>query len=112
MSFADYSLTPSANLTLAGLSLAENSTSLASINNQLRQLMSDGKELSDDVVAIGNPLLLTGGTVTGNIIRSGFGGHYYANDAAFTNPRIYVLLDGSPAPASPPNGSLVVYYAA
>lgn len=112
MSFSDYSLTPSANLTLAGLSLAENSTSLASINNQLRQLMSDGKELSDQVVAIGSPLLLTGGTVTGNIIRSGFGGHYYANDSAYTSPRIYVLLDGSPAPTSPPNGSLVVYYAA
>lgn len=112
MSFSDYFLTPSANLTLAGLSLAENSTSLASINNQLRQLMSDGKELSDDVVAIGNPLLLTGGTVTGNIIRSGFGGHYYANDSAYTAPRIYVLLDGSPAPSSPPNGSVAIYYAA
>lgn len=112
MSFSAYSLTPSANLTLAGLSLAENSTSLASINNQLRQLMSDGKELSNQVVAIGNPLLLTGGTVTGNIIRSGFGGHYYANDASHTGPRIYVLVDGSSAPTSPPAGSLVVYYAA
>lgn len=112
MSFSDYSLTPSANLTLAGLSLAENSTALASYNNQMRQIMADGKELANTVAAIGSPLLLTGGTVTGNIIRSGFGGHYYANDAANTSPRIYTLVDGSAAPTSPPNGSLVVYYAA
>lgn len=112
MSFSAYSLTPSANLTLAGLSLAENSTALASYNNQMRQIMADGKELSNQVVAIGNPLLLTGGTVTGNIIRSGFGGHYYANDASHTGPRIYVLVDGSAAPTSPPAGSLVVYHAA
>lgn len=112
MSFSAYSLTPSANLTLAGLSLAENGTSLASINNQLRQLMSDGRELYNTVAALGNPLLLTGGTVSGNIIRSGFGGHYYANDSGHTGPRIYVLVDGSAAPTSPPAGSLVVYYAA
>lgn len=112
MSFSAYSLTPSANLTLAGLSLAENGTSLASINNQLRQLMSDGRELYNTVTALGNPLLLTGGTVTGNIIRSGFGGHYYANDATHTGPRIYALVDGSAAPTSPPAGSLVVYHAA
>lgn len=112
MSFSDYSLTPSANLTLAGLSLAENSTALASYNNQMRQIMADGKELANTVAAIGNPLLLTGGTVTGNIIRSGFGGHYYANDAANTSPRIYLLVDGSAAPTSPPNGSIAIYYAA
>ena len=112
MSFSAYSLTPSANLTLAGLSLAENSTALASYNNQMRQIMADGKELSNTVAAIGNPLLLTGGTVTGNIIRSGYGGHYYANDASYTGPRIYVLVDGSAAPTSPPAGSLVIYHAA
>lgn len=112
MSFSDYSITPSANLTLAGLSLAENSTALASYNNQMRQIMADGKELANTVAALGNPLLLTGGTVTGNIIRSGFGGHYYNADAANTGPRIYTLLEGSAAPSSPPNGSLAVYYAA
>lgn len=112
MSFSDYSLTPSANLTLAGLSLAENSTALASYNNQMRQIMADGKELANTVAALGNPLLLTGGTVTGNIIRSGYGGYYCANDSSFTAPRIYSLVDGSPAPTSPPNGSLTVYYAA
>lgn len=78
----------------------------------MRQIMADGKELANTVAALGNPLLLTGGTVTGNIIRSGYGGYYCANDSSFTAPRIYSLVDGSPAPSSPPNGSLVVYYAA
>ena len=111
MSFSAYSLTPSANLTLAGLSLAENSTALASLNNMLRQIMSDGKELSNQVVAIGNPLLLTGGTITGTVIRGGRGGLYSANSAGSTDPQIYTLVDGSPAPTSPSNGSLVFYHA-
>lgn len=112
MSFADYSLTPSANLTLAGLSLAENSTALASLNNMLRQIMADGKELSNQVVGIGNPLLLTGGTVTGAIVRNGRGGYYHANSVGNADPQIYTLVDGSPAPSSPPNGSIAIYHAA
>lgn len=111
MSFADYSITPSANLTLAGLSLAENSTALASLNNMLRQIMADGKQLSNQVVGIGAPLLLAGGTMTGPIVRSGRGGHYHANSAGSGDPQIYALVDGSPPPSSPSNGSLVIYHA-
>jgi S1-C subfamily serine protease len=77
----------------------------------LRQIMADGKEISNQVVAIGSPLLLTGGTMTGPIVRSGRGGHYHANSVGSGDPQIYTLVDGSPAPTSPPTGSLVIYYA-
>lgn len=112
MSFSDYSSTPANNTTLAGLSVAEGTTSMAAINNQLRQLMADGKELADDVAAIGTPMTAAGGTFTGDINRQGRGGYYSANNATHSAPQIYVLADGSPAPTSPPNGSLVIYYAA
>lgn len=111
MAFSDYSATPSSNTTLAGLSVAENTTAMASVNNGLRQLMADGKLLSSDVAAIGNPLQKTGGEMTGAITRQGRGGHYTANSVSNTDPQIYILVDGSPAPSSPPNGSLVFYYA-
>lgn len=112
MAFSDYSATPASNTTLAGLSVAENTTSMASVNNQLRQLMADGRQLYDTVLAFGTPVTVAGASFTGNITRSGRGGYYCAFDSANTNPNIYTLVDGSSAPSSPPNGSLVVYYAA
>ena len=73
--------------------------------------MADGKELSNTVVAFGSPVTTAGAAFVGNITRATFGGYYHANDAANTAPRIYTLVDGSPAPTSPPNGSLAFYYA-
>lgn len=46
MSFSDYSTTPSANTSIAGINIAEN-CSPANVNNALRQLAADGKELAD-----------------------------------------------------------------
>lgn len=51
MSFSDYSLTPGSNTTIAGLSVAEGVTSPASVNNVLRQLAADGKELANLLLA-------------------------------------------------------------
>lgn len=109
--FSDYSATPNSNVTIAGLSCAENSTSLASVNNQLREAFANGRQLYDMVIALGTPVTVAGAAFTGNITRSGFGGYYCANDSSFTAPRIYSLVDGSSPPSSPPNGSLVIYYA-
>lgn len=74
--------------------------------------MSDGKELSNQVAALGTPVTTGGATFTGNILRDGFGGYYCAHSGSDTAPRIYRLVDGSPAPSSPPSGSLVIYHAA
>lgn len=111
MGFSDYSTTPGLNVTIGGVSAAEGCPP-ANINNICRQLAADGRALYDTVAGLGSGMPTTGGTFTGNIIRQGFGGYYCANDSGYTAPRIYVLLDGSPAPTSPPNGSVVFYYAA
>lgn len=45
-------------------------------------------------------LPLTGGTVSGNIVRSGSGSHLYHNDAAMAAGRIFVTANGAADPTS------------
>lgn len=54
--------------------------------------------------AVGLPaaLALTGGTVTGNIVRSGAGVHVYHADSDMTGGRIYVTAAGDADPTSQP----------
>ena len=110
--FSDYSATPGLIMTIGGLSVAENSTALASLNNICREITANGRQLYDLYSAIGDPMPESGGAFTGDITRSGRGGYYSADDSGYAAPRIYVLVDGSPAPTSPPNGSLAFYHAA
>ena len=52
----------------------------------------------------------TGGTVTGNIVRSGGGAHFYGSDPAMTGAKIYPPLPiGSANPATGP-GSIQGFY--
>lgn len=110
--FSDYSATASLNLTIGGLSSAENSTALASLNNQMREAFANGRQLYDLYAGLGTPVTTAGAVFVGNITRNGRGGYYVANDPAKAAPHIYTLVDGSPAPTSPPDGSLAFYYAA
>lgn len=110
MSFSSYSLTPANNLTLAGLSLAENGTSLASINNQLRQLMSDGKELSDTVAAQASPTTLGAITFTGQPTRSGKGAFLAWNSTGQTSGLLYIQASGGSAPGGMQNGDFLFEY--
>lgn len=47
-------------------------------------------------------LPLAGGTVTGNIVRSGGGSHLYHNDGALTSGRVFVTANGAADPTSQP----------
>lgn len=72
MSFSDYSTTPASNTTIAGASMAENATSPASINDAIRQLMADGKALSDTVASNSSAKVSkTGDTMTGALTLPG-----------------------------------------
>ncbi len=51
---------------------------------------------------IPDSLALTGGTVTGNIIRSAAGAHTYHTNAAFTSGRIFTTAAGAADPTSLP----------
>jgi hypothetical protein len=111
MAFSAYSLTPSANLSINGVNVAENCPA-ANINDAVRQLMSDGRALSDTVAAINvsGYMPLTGGAFTGPITRAGAGGFlYHANATQATGP-IYTQTVSTALPSSPAEGTVVFQY--
>lgn len=52
--------------------------------------------------ALGSYLMLAGGTVAGNIVRSAAGPHLYHVDAAFGSGRVFVTAAGAADPTSAP----------
>lgn len=52
------------------------------------------------LLAIGSYLALTGGTMTGNIVRSSAGPHTYHTDGTMTSGRIFVTAPGAADPTS------------
>ena len=51
-------------------------------------------------LGIVDSLPLTGGTVTGNIVRSASGSHLYHTDAAYTSGRVFITAAGASDPTS------------
>lgn len=111
MSFSDYSLTPSNNLTIDGQSIAEGTTSPGTINLAIRQLMSDGRELSDQVVAIdlSGYAPLNAPAFTGQPTYSGRGGFVHHGNAANASGRIFVQAEGAATPTMS-NGDILMTY--
>ena len=111
MAFASYSLTPASNLTIAGASIAENSTSPGTLNLAVRQLMSDGRELFDlvDAIDLSGYALLAGPAFTAQPTYSGRGAFLHHNNSANASGRIFIQATGSPAP-SMSNGDILLTY--
>lgn len=61
------------------------------------------------IAALGG-LALAGGTMTGNIIRSGKGAHVYFNDAAMTTPKVYITASASADPRAGVPGEIWLKY--
>jgi len=59
-----------------------------------------GASNASDAAANLGVLKLTGGAVTGNIVRSGSGPHLYFAASALSTPKIYVTADTDPDPRS------------
>ena len=112
MSFAAYSLTPSANLTIAGQSIAEGTTSPGTVNLAIRQLMADGKELADSIADIDLTSYATkaGAVFSGTQpIYTGRGAYVHHNNPSNSSGRIFVQAYGSAAP-SMSNGDILLEY--
>jgi hypothetical protein len=111
VAFSSYSTTPSLNLSIGGVSVAEG-CSAANINDAIRQLMADGRALSDSVSGINVSTLMpiAGGTFTGQIKRSGGGGYFYNANATQSGGKITFLTSGSALPSSPQEGDMVFFY--
>ena len=111
MAFSAYSLTPASNVTIGAVSVAEGCAP-GNINDAIRQIMTDGKLLSDTVVAINvaTYMPLAGGVFTGQITRTGAGGYLYNANAAQGGGAVSWLASGSALPASPAEGDTVYFY--
>jgi len=111
MAFSDYYATPSLNVTIGGLSIAEGCAA-PNINDAIRQLMADGRSLSDTVAAINvsNLMPIGGGAFAGQITHNGAGGYFYNANGAQGGGKISFLPSGSALPASPNEGDVVFFY--
>lgn len=111
MSFSAYSLTPASNLTIAGVSIAEGTTAPGSINLALRQLMSDGRKLADDVAAISltGYAVLAGPVFTAVPTYTGRGAFLHFNNAANASGRVYVQASAAALPTLS-NGDIVMTF--
>lgn len=110
MSFSDYSLTPGSNGTIAGINIAED-CSPAGLNNAIRQLMSDGKELSNTVsnIDLSAYAPLNAPVFIGQPTYSGRGAVMHHNNAANTSGRIFVQAEGASTPTMSNGDWLAVY---
>jgi hypothetical protein len=111
VAFSDYSATPASNTSIEGINVAEGCAA-ANINNAIRQLMADGRSLSDAVAAISISGLMpkTGGVFTGQITRSGAGGYFYNANSAQGGGKVSFLSTGSANPASPTEGDVAFFW--
>ncbi len=110
MAFQDYSTNPDANGAIAGINVADGCPP-GNINDAIRQLAADGKQLADQVSGGSTSMPKTGGAFTGTITREGGGAYLYHASGSYTDGRFHILAQGSPRPSNPGEGAIVLYYA-
>lgn len=109
--FASYSTTADSNTSVGGINVAEGCPA-ANVNNAIRYILKEGKELSNIVAAISTSTLMpkSGGAFTGTITRASSGGYlYHANSSQGTGP-VYTQPVASSLPSSPAEGTIVFQY--
>ena len=111
MSFASYSITPSQNLTIAGASIAEGSTSPGTINAAIRQIMADGRALFDQVsgINLASYAPINAPQFTGQPSVQGRGAVLHHDNANNASGRIFVRQSGAAQPALQ-NGDILLTY--
>jgi hypothetical protein len=109
--FSTFSTTASANINIAGIDIGENCAA-ANVNDAIRNVLKEGKELSDAVAALNTSALMpkAGGAFTGDITRSGAGAYTYYASSSLTGGKEYVQTTGAALPSSPAEGTKVFQY--
>lgn len=110
MSFGSYSTTPASNISINGISITEGCAA-GNVNDAIRQLMADGRELYNTVqdIDVSTYMPKTGGTFTGTILRSGAGAHLYHSSSSLTSGSITVQPLSSSLPSAG-EGKIVFQY--
>ncbi len=107
-SASEFSTDPNANTTIGGFDVSEG-CSPANINNALRYVAAVIRDSADKVPATGGFVPTTGGTYTGDILRSGRGAYLHHAGPGQTDGRVNFLPEGSIRP-TPAEGMVVFYY--
>lgn len=109
--FATYSLTPASNTSLGAISIAEGCAA-ANVNDAIRAVLTEGRQLYDIVngISTGSLMPKSGGTFTGSITRSGAGAYPYFASSSLTGGAIYVQTAATALPSSPAEGTIVMQY--
>jgi hypothetical protein len=111
MSYGSYSTTPASNVSINGINIAENCAA-ANINNALRQLAADGRELYDTVEAIDVSayMPISGSAFTGLIWRQGSGGYLYHAASGVNAGAVFTQPLATALPGGPAEGTIVFQY--
>ena len=113
MPVSDYSLTPSENLTLGTISLAEGATMVGDTNGALRQIMADVRAFYNGVPAPGSYVTPSDGIFSGTQpIYTGRGAFAHNTNPAYTSCKITDIELGAPMPAGALPGDIVFELAA
>lgn len=110
--FATYSVDPNINVSIRGVSMPLTGCPAGNVDNAIRSLAAEGKELSALVAAINvsDKMDKDGGVFTGNITRQTAGGYLYHASSTQTGGAVHFLSTGTPLPSSPAEGTVVGYY--
>lgn len=108
MAFSDYNSTPSLNVTIAGINIAEGCPA-ANMNNALRAFMADARTFNDSIPSFANLMPLAGGVFAGPVTFTGKGHVLYHNDPANASGRIFIQPLGGTSPALS-NGDWLLEY--
>lgn len=110
MSYTTWSTTPSLNITIDGINIAEGCAP-AGINNAIRSVMAGVASLRDAVPSTTGLMPVAGGVFSGTQpIYTGRGAYLHHNDSANSSGRVFLLPTGSANPTSPSNGDIVFFF--
>jgi len=114
MAFSSWSTDNASNVTVGGISIAENCPA-ANVNNAIREVMAEVRAAFNPALdpfqasttvagartALG-ALYNAGDTITGNLVRGSAGPHLYHTNASFTSGRVFFTAVGAGDPTSQP----------
>jgi hypothetical protein len=111
---SDWSETPASNVTVDGISIAEN-CSPQNLNNSDRAIMAGVRTFYTAYLAVvatlSNYMAKAGGTFSGTQpIYTGEGAFLHHQGSSYTSGKVYMVAEGSGDPSGTSTGDIVIFY--